>query len=91
MPQPLIPQHIDDAEQMLHLGLRQGGGGLVKDNDLGVVGHGLGDLHHLPLRDGHGGHDGLGVYVDVQVIENLLGVAGYMFSSLTHDAAPILG
>ena len=25
----LVPQHIDDAEEMLHLGLRQGGGRLV--------------------------------------------------------------
>ena len=74
----LVAQHVDDAEQVLHLGLRQGGGGFVKDDDLGIVADSLGDLHHLPLGDRHGGHDGLGVHVDVQLFKNLLG-------ALAHD------
>ena len=74
----LVTQHVDDAEQVLHLGLRQGGGGFVKDDDLGIVADGLGDLHHLPLGHGHGGHDGLGVHVDIQLFKNLLG-------ALAHD------
>ncbi len=68
----LVPQHIDDAEEMLHLGLRQGGGRLVEHNDLGVVAHRLGDLHHLPLGDGQRTHDGAGVHLHLQIAEDLL-------------------
>ena len=69
-----VPQHVDDAEQMLHFLLGEGGGGLVEDNDFGVVGNSLGDFHHLPLRDGHGTHDPVRIYVDVQLLEDGHGV-----------------
>ena len=66
-----LAQHIDDAEQVLHLGLRQRGGRLVEHDDLGVVADGLGDLHHLPLGNGQRGHDGLGIHVNVQLLKDL--------------------
>ena len=72
-----VPEHVDDAEEVLHLRLRERRGGLVKDDDLAVVADGLGDLHHLPLADGHGGHDGLGVHGDLQLPENLLGAPAH--------------
>jgi len=59
---------------MLHLFLRQGGGGLVEHDDLGVVGNGLGDLYHLPLGDGHGAHNLVGIHVDSQLLEHGHGV-----------------
>src|SRR5699024_783833 len=82
----LVFEHVDDAEQVLYLGLRQGGGRFVKNNDLGIVGYRLGDLDHLPLGDRQGGHDGLGVYADLQRIEDFLGARSH--NALTyHDAA----
>ena len=79
-------QHIDDAEQVLHLGLGQRGGGLVKDDDLGVIADGLGDLHHLPLGDGQGGHDRLGVDGHLQGAEDLVGTLGHD-ALADHDTA----
>ena len=67
----LLPEHVDDTEQMLHLRLRQRGGGLVEHDDLGVVADRLGDLHHLPLGDRQRGHDGFGIDADVQLVEDL--------------------
>ena len=43
-------QIFHDAEQCLHLVLRQRGGRLVKNQDLAVCGNGLCDLHRLHLR-----------------------------------------
>ena len=69
-----VPEHIDNPEQVLHFFFREGGGGLVKDDDFGVIGNSLGNFHHLPLGNGHGAHDALGVHVDAQLIKNCLGV-----------------
>ena len=85
----LIPEHVDDAEQVLHLGLGEGRGGLVKDDDLGVVAHRLGDLHHLPLGHGQLGHDGVGVHGDLQLLENLPGAL--VHNALADDEAAHLG
>ena len=74
---PLL-QHIDDAEQVLDLRLRQRGGRLIEHDDLRVIADRLGDLHHLPLGNGQGGHDGLGVHMDIQLLKDLPG-------ALAHD------
>ena len=66
-------EHVDDLEQVLDFVFGQGRGGLVKDDDLGVVGNRLGDLHHLTLGNGHGGHDGLGIDIHAQLLEDLHG------------------
>jgi len=42
---------VDDGEEMLGLGLRERGGGLVHDEHLGIERERLGDLDHLALRD----------------------------------------
>ncbi len=39
----------DQLEQQARLVMAQRGGGLVHDQDAGLAGHGLGDLHHLLL------------------------------------------
>ena len=74
-----VAQHVDNLEKMLDLLLGQRGGGLVKDDDLGVEGNRLGDFHHLALRYGHGAHDGLGVDADVKLLEDLHGVLIHLF------------
>ena len=76
-----VPEHIDDLEQVLHLGLRQGGGGLVKYDHLGVEGDGLGNLHHLPLGHGHGAHNRFRIDADAQVVEDLHGgIVHFLFT-----------
>ena len=85
----LVPQHVDDAEQMLHFRFRQRGGGLVEHDDLGIVGNRLGDLHHLPLGNRQSGHDGLGVNRDLQRIEDLFGLLCH--DALAHHDAAHLG
>ncbi|MPN33430.1 hypothetical protein SDC9_180917 [bioreactor metagenome] len=47
----LVPQHVDDAEQMLDLVFSQRRGGLVEHDNFRLVRDRLGDLDHLPLRD----------------------------------------
>ena len=80
----LIPEHVDDPEQVLYFFFRQGGSGLVKYQYLGIIGNGLGDLHHLPLRNGHGAHDPPGVNVDLQLLEHLHGVFVHLLL-IDHD------
>ena len=81
-----VPQHVDDTEQVLHLGLGERGGGFIEDDDLGIVADGLGDLHHLPLGNRQRGHDGLGVHMDIQLVEDLPGALAHG-ALADHDAA----
>ena len=79
-----VPEHIDNLEQVLHFLFRQGGGGLVKDDDFGVIGNRLGNFHHLPLRNGHGAHNPSGIHIDVQLIKNCLGVFIHLLFVYSH-------
>ena len=72
--QLLLAQIADDLEQLLDLRLGQRGGGLVEDDDLGLVGDGLGDLAHLLLADGQVAHLLGGIDLDAQLLEELLGL-----------------
>ena len=67
-------EHVDNLKQVLHLLLRQRGGGLVKYDDFRVIGDSLGDFHHLSLGNGHGAHDPVGVHLNAQLFEHLHGV-----------------
>ena len=80
----LIPEHVDDPEQVLYFFFRQGGSGLVEYQHLGIIGNGLGDLHHLPLGNGHGTHDPPGVNVDFQFLKHLHGVLVHLLL-VNHD------
>ena len=53
-------------------------GRLVHDEDVGVVGHRLGDLDHLPVGDGEVAHFRLGVDGDVEPVEQRLGAAAHL-------------
>ena len=46
----------DDLEEMLDLAFGQRRGRLVHDENVGIVGHSLGDLDHLPVGDGEIAH-----------------------------------
>ena len=65
-------EHVDDAEKVLNLRLRQGGGRFVKDDDLGVEGNRLRNFDHLPLRNRHRAHHGSRVDVDPQIVKDFL-------------------
>ncbi len=69
----LFRQPLHDAEQVLHLVFRQGGGGLVQHQDLRVVGDGLGDLHHLAAGNGQRADPRARIDVDLQILENRTG------------------
>ena len=81
-----VPEHIDDAEQVFHFLLGQRGGRFIKDDDLGIVGNRLGNLHHLTLGNRKGAHDAVGVHVDLQFLEDLHGVLIHLVL-IHHDAA----
>ena len=68
----------DDAEQALALGGREGGGGLVHDEDAGVERQGLGDLDELLLAHAQAGGARLGVEVDAEAGEELCRAATTM-------------
>ena len=81
----LIPEHPHHLKELVHLFHRQGGGGLVQHDDLGVVGDGLGNLTHLPLGHRHVAH-GLGqVYGHTQLAEQLGGL--FLHDTLVHDTS----
>ena len=87
----LIAQAAHDPEQMLDFFAGQRGGRLVKNEDLGVVGNGLRDLEHLALRNGHGADDRLRIDLDLQIVQNGLGVVVHFFmvdqTALQREAA----
>ena len=63
----------NDAEQVVDLPGGEGGGGFVHDQHLGVVGQGLGNLHHLLLGHGQLAHHLPGVQVDFQLVQDAFG------------------
>ena len=82
-------QHPHHFKQLIDLLNRQGGGGLVQNDDLGVVGDCLGNLTHLPLRNGHVPH-GLGeVHRHAKLTEQL--GSFLLHSALIHYAQRIGG
>ena len=70
----LLAQAAHDAEQMLDLLAGQRRCRFVEHKDLCVIGNCLCDLEHLTLRNGHGADDRLRVNLDLQIVQNSLGV-----------------
>ena len=70
----LLLQHTHHFKKLVYLLDRKGGGGLVQNDHLCVVGDRLCDLTHLPLGNGHVPH-GLGeVYGHTELSEKLRGL-----------------
>jgi hypothetical protein len=64
-----LAQAPDDRHQPLDVGIGQGSGGFVHDDDPGVLAQRLGDLHPLPIGDRQGAD--LGIHVEVGTIERI--------------------
>ena len=77
-------QGADDLEQMRDFALRQRGGRLVHDEDVGIVGDRLGDLDHLPVGDREVAHLDLGVERNIEPIEQFLRLAPHLV--VAHEA-----
>ena len=67
-------QLFNDLKEVLDLVFCQRGSRLIEHDDLGVVGNRLGDLDHLPLRNGEVADDPLGIDVDIERFKDLLGL-----------------
>ena len=65
--QALVALFFDDAEQLFGFPVRQGGSGLVHDQDAAFVHEGAGDFHLLLLGDRQGSHHGIGVEAGAEV------------------------
>ena len=70
-----LAQVAGDAEELVDLGLGERRRRLVHDQDVRVVGQRLGDLHHLLLGDGEPGHARRRVELQVELLEQLGGLA----------------
>ena len=89
-------QIVDDAEQRLHLVLRQGGGGLIQDQHMAVIGHRLGNFHRLHLGYAQGAQLLTGVKAHAHALEQLLRLDIHFFmidhgdkpQQLLHGIAP---
>ena len=62
------------VEQRRHLGVGQGGGRLVHDDEPGIEREGLGDLDHLLLGDGEGADDRARIEVHSELVEQIGGL-----------------
>ena len=69
-----IAEHVDDAEQMLHLFLRQRRRRLIKYNNFRVIGNRLRNFHHLTLRNRHCAHDPVRIDVNAELFEDFNGI-----------------
>ena len=68
----------DDAEKMGHFRVVQRGGRLVKNDDLRIVGNGLGYFHHLSLGDGDRAHNPRRAELNVQFFKNTQGFFAHL-------------
>ena len=71
-------ERADDLEQVLDLALSQRRRRLVHDQNVGIVGHRLGDLDHLPVGDGEIAHLCFRVDRDVESFEQRLGALAHL-------------
>ena len=66
-----LAQQSDDAEQLLNFAVGQRAGGLVKDDDLRLLGQRLGDLHHLLRTHAQIFDKRTGVHPDADFVQKL--------------------
>lgn len=70
----LLLQLFNDFEEFFHLPVGNGGGGLVHDDDVGVVAGGLHNLHHLHLCNAQIPDLFRDVHLHAQLVKKLLGL-----------------
>lgn len=69
----LFAQGAHDAEEASHLAAGEGGRRLVHDEDAGVEGERLGDLHDLLIGDGQSARRAVGVELDAEPLHQFGG------------------
>jgi hypothetical protein len=72
--QTALLQPMDDAKERRDLGVGQGGGRLIHDDQPRIERERLGDLDHLLFGDGEGADDGAGIQLHAQLVEQLPGL-----------------
>ena len=85
----LRPHPPDQLEQHVDFPLGEAGGGFVHDDDPGLEGHGLGDLHQLLLGGGEPGHGQARIQVGGQGLEEF-GAAPVHLAGVLEPAPPWL-
>ena len=85
----LLLEHPHHLEELIHLLNRQGGRGLIQDDNLGVVGNRFCNFAHLPLGDGHIPHGLVQVDGHAQLAEELGRLLFH--AALVHDSHGIGG
>ena len=75
----LLAKITDDVEQIRNFLLRQSGGGLIKDDQLCVMGNCLGNLTHLLLADGQLVHLLPWIDINMQFVEQRPGILDHFF------------
>ena len=80
-----------DAEQGFHFVCGQGGSGLVQDQHLAVCGNGLGDFHHLHLGDAQRAQLCMGVDIQLQFLQQFIGIFVHFGMVHNSDDAVFLG
>ena len=83
----LLLEHAHHREELLDLLRHERGGGLVQNDDLGVVGDGLRDLAHLALRDRHVAHRRVEVDREAELAEEVGGLLAH--AALIDDAESV--
>ena len=76
----ILRQLVHDAEEVIDLVLCQGAGGLIQNQDLRIVGDGLGDLHHLAFGHGQLSDDLPRINVDLELLEDSFRVSVHFCS-----------
>ena len=71
-------QRVDGGEQLVGLGLAQGRGRLVHDDDLGVIAQRLGDLDQLGLGHGQVHHQAVRADAELEPVQQRLGAAVHL-------------
>ena len=79
----LLLQLVHDAEQRLDFVRGQRGGRLVQDQHLAVCGDGLCDFHHLHLCDAQAAQLCVGVDVQLQLFQQVIGI--FIHLGMVHD------
>ena len=81
----LVADHADPFGQVLALGLRQAGAGLVEDGQPGVGGQGPGEVDEPLLGRPQPGHRLVGQRLDAEELQELDAYKGQLIATVAHE------
>ena len=70
---PLVAEIADNLKHVLDYSLSQGRRRLIHDQYVGIIGDGLGDFDHLPVRRAEIADFGFWIAIDLEALEQRLG------------------